>query len=333
MELEPRFDYQVLSEENRSLVQQRTRELKERLQRTAQDIWEIGKKLVEVRAELKGHGYFDAWLRAEFGWSRRTAYNFIYVYEAFPYAKFAQDDIIIEPSALYRLASPSTPSAIRDKFIQQANAGSKVTHKEVLKAVTEEKLKQVPNPSVKRSLKSAAAQTEEEIPTQNPIREIKSIVPEIQQLPYHKNTTSNQANSTVVTPSYHPSHWYTLGNDHLLFCGETNSRAFFERLPEAAFAIDLAVGGKWQHEWLMSKARSALILPPRDIIDSKRIGQLILMLSEREDAIILPCAPSGEVIATINRLKRKLFAGYRDRRQCQQAIADSGLKAQKVELP
>lgn len=329
MELEPGFDYQILSEKNRSLVQQRTRELKERLQRTAQDIWEIGKKLVEVRAELKGHGYFDAWLRAEFGWSRRTAYNFIYVYEAFPYAKFAQ--IIIEPSALYRLASPSTPDAIRDKFIQQANAGSKVTHKEVLKAVTEEKLKQVPNSPVERSLKSAAAQTEEEILTQNTAKEIKSVVPEVQQPPYQE--AFNRANSVITTPRYHQPHWYTLGNDHLLFCGETNAREFFDRLPEAAFALDISVGGRWQHEWLMYKARSALILHPHERIDGERIRQLLLMFSEREDAVILPCAPSGEVIATINRLKRKLFAGYRDRQQCNLAIADSGLKAQRVELP
>lgn len=330
MELEPGFDYRVLSEKNRSLVQQRTRELKERLQRTAQDIWEIGKNLVEVRAELKGHGYFDAWLRAEFGWSRRTAYNFIYVYEAFPYAKFAQ--IIIEPSALYRLASPSTPDAIRDKFIQQANAGSKVTHKEVLKAVTEEKLKQVPHSPVERSLKSAAAQTEEEILTQqNTAKEIKSVVPEVQQPPYQE--TVNKTNSIVTTPRYRQPHWYTLGNDHLLFCGDTNTREFFDRLPEAAFALDLAVSGKWQHEWLMYKARSALILHPRERIDGERIRQLLLMFSEREDAVILPCAPSGEVIATINRLKRKLFAGYWDRRQCERAIADSGLKAQRVELP
>ncbi|OWY63902.1 hypothetical protein B7486_50355 [cyanobacterium TDX16] len=328
MELEPGFDYRILSEKNRSLVQQRTKELKERLQRTAQDIWEIGKKLVEVRAELKGHGYFDAWLRAEFGWSRRTAYNFIYVYEAFPYAKFAQ--MIIEPSALYRLASPSTPDAIRDKFIQQANAGSKVTHKEVLKAVTEEKLKQIPNSPIEHSLKSAAAQAEEE-PSLNIDKEVKLVVPEIQQPPY--KAAAYKAEPTIVTPRFQQSHWYTLGMDHLLFCGDTNSPAFFDRLPEAAFALDIAVGSTWQHDWLMYKARSALILHPRERIDGERIRQLLLMFSEREDAIILPCAPSGEVIATIGRLKRKLFAGYRNRQQCQQAIADSGLKAQKVELP
>lgn len=332
MELEPGFDYRVLNEKNRSLVQQRTQELKERLQRTAQDIWEIGKKLVEVRAELKGHGYFDAWLKAEFDWSRRTAYNFIYVYEAFPYAKFAQT--IIEPSALYRLASPSTPDTIRDRFIQQANAGARITHKEVLKAVNEEKLKQIPKSSGKRSLKSAAAQAEEENLTQNADREIQSVVPEIQQPPY--KAPVRKVSPTIITsatPRSYQSHWYTLGAAHLLFCGDTNSPEFFERLPEAAFALDLVVGGVQQHEWLMHKVRSALLLNPRERIDGERIRQLLLMFSVREEAIILPCAPSGEVITTIDKFKRKLFAGYWNRQQCQQAIADSGLKAQRVELP
>jgi len=37
---------------------------------------------------------FETWLKAEFGWSRRTAYNFINVYETFAErANLAQIDI------------------------------------------------------------------------------------------------------------------------------------------------------------------------------------------------------------------------------------------------
>lgn len=93
MHLKSSFDYESLNPENRRVIKERTQELKERLQRTAQDIWEIGLKLCEVRARLE-HGQFEAWIEAEFGWSRRTAYNFIKVYETFPEnAKFAQIDI------------------------------------------------------------------------------------------------------------------------------------------------------------------------------------------------------------------------------------------------
>lgn len=326
MELEPGFNYEVLNIENRLLVQQRTRELKERLQRTAQDIWEIGQKLVEVRSQLKGQGHFDAWLRGEFGWSRRTAYNFIYVYEAFPCEKFAQ--INIEPSALYRLASPSTPSTLRDEFIKQANTGVKVTHKEVLKAVTKEKEKQAPDPPTDKPLKSANAQPEvAAVPAslQRTAAQIQSVISEVKQPPYQPATTVKEAR-------HHQSQWYMIGADHLLFCGDTNSREFVDRLPTAAFALDIAAG-KWQHEWLMYKARSALILSPQAQIDEKLIERLLLMFSQRGEAVIFPWLPSGEIIATVNRLKRKLFAGYPERQQCERAIANSGLKAHKVELP
>jgi hypothetical protein len=72
------FDYEILDSEQRQVIQQRTGEIKERLRRSAQDIWEIGQKLADVRSRLK-HGHFETWLKAEFGWSRRTAYNFINV--------------------------------------------------------------------------------------------------------------------------------------------------------------------------------------------------------------------------------------------------------------
>jgi hypothetical protein len=87
------FDYEILDSEQRIVVQQRTGEIKERLRRSAQDIWEIGQKLAQVRSWLK-HGQFETWLKAEFGWSRRTAYNFINVYEALAEpANLAQIDI------------------------------------------------------------------------------------------------------------------------------------------------------------------------------------------------------------------------------------------------
>ena len=75
-----KFNYNTLDSKQRSIIEQRTEEIKERLKRSAQDIWEIGQKIFEVRSQLE-YGNFDSWLKAEFGWSRRTAYNFIKVYE------------------------------------------------------------------------------------------------------------------------------------------------------------------------------------------------------------------------------------------------------------
>jgi hypothetical protein len=121
-----RFDYEALDLQKRTIVEQRTREIRERLQYSAQAIWEIGQKLADVRSQLK-HGQFDAWLKAEFDWSRRTAYNFINVYEAFnERANLAQIDIAT--SALYLLAAPSTSQEIREECLKRAKEGETITH-------------------------------------------------------------------------------------------------------------------------------------------------------------------------------------------------------------
>jgi len=88
-----------------------------------------------VRSRLK-HGQFETWLKAEFGWSRRTA-NFINVYETFAErANLAQIDINI---CLYLLAAPSTPQNVRNEFMQRAK-GETVTHKSLRRVIEEEKL-------------------------------------------------------------------------------------------------------------------------------------------------------------------------------------------------
>ena len=142
------FDYSALSSHKQIIIKECTGEIKERLRRTARNIWEVGKKLTEVRSHLE-HGQFEGWLSIEFGWSRRTAYNFINVYEAFSDSKnFAQLDIAT--SALYKLAAPSTPQSVRQEFLSKAEQGEKITHKQIsqaLKTAKESQLIDSPQPS------------------------------------------------------------------------------------------------------------------------------------------------------------------------------------------
>ena len=155
------FNYQTLSSKQRNIIQRCTGEIKERLRRTAKDVWEIGENLVEVRSQLK-HGQFETWLSAEFGWSRRTAYNFINVYEAFSQsANFAQLDIAT--SALYKLAAPSTPESVRQEFIAKAEQGEKITHKTISEALAAEK-------------KSAASEKPQ--PISSPPQQILKVIPQ-----------------------------------------------------------------------------------------------------------------------------------------------------------
>ncbi len=120
------FDYTQLDSETRIVAQQRAGEIKTLMRATAENVMQVGEKLLEVQAKL-GNGQFDAWLQAEFDWSRRTAYNFIGVYKQFRgRANFAQMDVAT--SALYLLAAPSTPASAVDEVLDRAEAGERISH-------------------------------------------------------------------------------------------------------------------------------------------------------------------------------------------------------------
>jgi Protein of unknown function (DUF3102) len=119
------FDYAALNSETQIVVQQRTSEIRSLLRRTAQDIFDVGQKLIEVKAQL-GHGHFRAWLNAEFDWSIWTATKFMQVADKFKCVKFSH--LNIAPSALYELAAPSTPDYVRCEAIERASHGETITH-------------------------------------------------------------------------------------------------------------------------------------------------------------------------------------------------------------
>jgi len=131
------FNYDQLDAETRIITQQRAGEIKTLMRATAENIMQVGEKLLEVQAKL-GNGQFDAWLQAEFDWSRRTAYNFIGVYKQFRgRANFAQMDVAT--SALYLLAAPSTPDSAVDEVLSRAEAGERISHTEAKAIVAEHK--------------------------------------------------------------------------------------------------------------------------------------------------------------------------------------------------
>lgn len=119
------FDYSELDSEIRELVQQRADEIRSRLKLTAQEVVEIGERLIEVKSKV-GHGKFGKWLLAEFDWTDRTARQFMAVAERFKSENFS--DLKIAPSALYLLAAPSTPESARAEVLALAEAGATITY-------------------------------------------------------------------------------------------------------------------------------------------------------------------------------------------------------------
>lgn len=124
------FDYDHLSPDVRTEVQEHTTRLHELERRTGEGIIEMGQRLIAVKARL-GHGQFGAWIDAEFGWSEPTAQRFMRVSEVFQNRQIDG----FQTSALYALASGNIPEHIRERFIDVAEAGRPVRHKDVQEAI------------------------------------------------------------------------------------------------------------------------------------------------------------------------------------------------------
>jgi hypothetical protein len=103
--------------------------------RVARDIVEIGRLLAECQDRV-GHGGWLEWLEREFGWTDRTALNFMRVH-AMAAKSEKISDLPIDASALYLLAQPSTANDIREDVLERAEAGQKITHKEVARLIDE----------------------------------------------------------------------------------------------------------------------------------------------------------------------------------------------------
>jgi DNA modification methylase len=323
-ELITRFDYEALDLQKRGIVEQRTREIRERLQYSAQAIWEIGQKLADVRSQLK-HGQFDAWLKAEFDWSRRTAYNFINVYEAFnERANLAQIDIAT--SALYLLAAPSTSEKIREEFLKRAQEGETITHKKLSQVIKEEKLKSSDAIKKIEQVSTETTANSNSAPATNKQR-IVAIIP--------KAATEEKTlvePISVDSPGLSPDNirpgWYLLDGQHLLFCGDTASSEFVDCIPLAALAIAIAPDD-WDHDWLVERAKRIFIFPEADF-ELQKFEQLIEMFSNVGDLVVFPWLPKSEMLTVAHKLRRIIIAGEVNLDLCRQAIALSGLTAEKL---
>ena len=128
------FDYTALDLETRIVVRQRTEEIRVLVRRSAQDIIDIGAKLIDVKARL-GHGNFGPWLEAEFGWSQPTAWRFMNVADKFK--SFNLNNLNVAPAALYALSESSTPEPARLEAIERASNGESITYTTAKAIVTE----------------------------------------------------------------------------------------------------------------------------------------------------------------------------------------------------
>lgn len=135
------FNYDLLETKLADKVRSAADRIRERVKKTVEEIIEVGNDLLAVKEALD-HGQFLPWLKAGFGWSERSAQNFMSVAEQFKSAKIA--DLPIQPSAAYLLAAPSIPDEAREKAVEKAEADEEITFATAREIVAEARKKKRP---------------------------------------------------------------------------------------------------------------------------------------------------------------------------------------------
>jgi hypothetical protein len=114
----------------------------------------IGERLIKAK-KLAGHGNWLPWLKREFGWSERTARNYMAVAERSKSAIIA--DLNIDATALLQLTAPSMPAEVVAEVVKDVGAlNRKITAKDVTRAKAAHKAHRAPTSSKPKSAKPAA---------------------------------------------------------------------------------------------------------------------------------------------------------------------------------
>jgi len=120
------FDYTPFAPPTAERIRATASRIRERVKCTLADLIAIGIGLLDVKDALP-HGQFGPWLSAEFGWTDRTARNFMAVAEHFGPKSEMISDLAIAPTAAYLLAGPSVPFEARQVAIDRAASGETIT--------------------------------------------------------------------------------------------------------------------------------------------------------------------------------------------------------------
>jgi hypothetical protein len=121
------FDYSQLDEQTAKFAWQRAQEIRWLSDSVAQQMVDIGRKLIEVKDCLP-HGCFSLWLKEEFAWSNVQAGYLMRVAKAF--GSIDLSSVKTTGSALKLLSSASLPEDILDEARRLLLSGGIVTTKD-----------------------------------------------------------------------------------------------------------------------------------------------------------------------------------------------------------
>lgn len=126
------FDYSQLPQDQADLIRGHAKEINVLVRRSAQDIHDIGTRLIAVKAML-AHGKFSDWLNKEFGWNARTAQRFMAVATRFKSDNLS--DLPKSTSAIYALTA--APDEVVHQIVAKVKKGDPVNEQTVKAAIAE----------------------------------------------------------------------------------------------------------------------------------------------------------------------------------------------------
>lgn len=340
------FDYANLDVETSQFVQQQSGEIRMLMKRTAQGIVEIGQKLIEVKERL-GHGHFLDWLEAEFSWHRDTANKFMQVASQFG-SLGASKIATLAPSALYILAAPSTPEAVREEAIARAEAGEFITYT-TAKAIKQKYATPPETPKPEPQLKPVLQPQPQPVLTSGPSPlsgsklEIVAFRPQGQAPASTPQAGREEATRVTVPQSAHkapeqPGVWWRLGGRHLLYCGDPNSPEFLARVVEEKVSLMLAFPST--PDWQPAIFATTRIISTEDLPQRKDLRLFedaletnLLLCSDVGELVVSCFLPSPEILSIVNRLERRGLFAEPDSRRVNAVISDwkkAGLKVERM---
>ena len=305
------FSYNRFSSPERHNLQQAAREIRQNINTTIQAIWKTGQKLVEVRLQLE-ESMFSAWLQSEFEWSRRTAYHYINVYEAFPQLDTQQSvQLDIDLSALYLLAAPSTSAELRSHFFAIAHSGQRVRHREV-KAF----LQHTKAISVESQFESEAIAT------------VSLALPKhISECQDDEDLTAPEVIGQSIS-ALHPA-WNLVDDGFSLYWGDIFAPKFNAHLPDEAFVL-ATPSMTWQQDWLVKNTRSSIALD-KSQLDRKIVSGFLSVIADRQKAIVFPWLPKWQIVKIALDLKLEVYAAGMNLPHCERLVSQLGFDLQRIQ--
>jgi len=132
------FDYATLAPDVASLATAAAVEIRTSTHRQIIEVVAAGKLLLEVKAALP-HGAFGMWLEVEFGWTARTAENYMRVAETYGSNAKCVSDLPL--NMIYRLQAPTVPESVRNEVFSLSEKGQRPTEVVVKAMISEAKWK------------------------------------------------------------------------------------------------------------------------------------------------------------------------------------------------